>query len=76
MRTQISGEYEIVVNPRGLSSWSGGSAESILESVWAAWRFFGALSEDQVRGYISDFYSRFYGYSLNDAEIDRILEGQ
>ena len=76
VRTQISGAYEIVVNPRGLSSWTGGGAESILESVWAAWRFFGALSEEDVRSCISDFYSKFYGYSLSAAEISRILEGQ
>ena len=76
VRTQISDDYEIVVNPQGLSSWSGGGAESILESVWAAWRFFGALSEGDVRGCISDFYSRFYHYSLSDSEIDRILEGK
>lgn len=76
VRTQISDAYEIVVNPRGLSTWAGGSAESILESVWAAWRFFGALPEEEMRGYISDFYTRFYGYSLSAPEIDRILEGQ
>lgn len=76
VRTQISGEYEIVVNPSGLSSWAGGSAESVLESVWAAWRFFGAISETDMRGYIADFYSRFYGYTLSNTEIDHILEGQ
>jgi ABC-type Fe3+-hydroxamate transport system substrate-binding protein len=75
VRTQISGAYEIVVNPRGLSSWTSGSAESILESVWAAWRFFGAISETDMRGYISDFYAQFYGYSLSGAELDQILEG-
>jgi hypothetical protein len=75
VRTQISGGYEIVVNPRGLSSWTSGSAESILESVWAAWRFFGAISETDMRGYISDFYAQFYGYTLSGAELDQILEG-
>ncbi len=76
VRTQISGDYEIVVNPSGLSSWVGGSAESILESAWAAWRFFGAISEEQLRAYISDFYSLFYSYSLSDTQIDAILGGQ
>jgi ABC-type Fe3+-hydroxamate transport system substrate-binding protein len=76
VRTQISGQYEIVVNPSGLSSWIGGSAESILESAWAAWRFYDAISETQLRNYIEEFYSRFYGYTLSQAEIDHILEGQ
>lgn len=75
VRTQISGEYEIVVNPRGLSSWTEGGCESILESAWAAWRFFGAVSEQSVRDYVSDFYSRFYGYTLSSSELDAILEG-
>ena len=76
VRTQISGAYEVVVNPSGVSSWVGGSAESVLESVWAAWRFFGAVSEDDMRACVSDFYSQFYGYTLSDAELDSILEGQ
>ena len=76
VRTQISGEYEIVVNPCGLAcSWISGSCESVLESVWAAWRFYGGLTESEVRDYISDFYSTFYSYELSSNEIDQILEG-
>ncbi len=76
VRTQISGGYEIVVNPWGLSSWTEGGCESILESVWAAWRFFGAVSEEEMRGYITEFYDAFYGCSLSESELNAILEGE
>jgi hypothetical protein len=75
VRTQISGQYDIVVNPRGLSSWTDGGCESVLESVWAAWRFHGALSENDVRRHIREFYSLFYRLDLSAAALDAILEG-
>ncbi len=74
--TQISGDYEVVVNPCGVTDWATGSAESILESAWAAWRVSGVLSESDVRDYISDFYQTFYAYTLSSAQIDAILEGE
>ncbi len=73
--TQIAGEYEIVVNPRGATSWTDGGCESILVSVWAAWRFFDAIPETQMRETVKEFYSRFYGYSLSERQLDQILEG-
>ncbi|MCD8376385.1 MAG: hypothetical protein LUD69_05530 [Oscillospiraceae bacterium] len=74
--TQISGDYEVVVNPCGVTNWATGSAESILESAWAAWRLSGVLTESEVRDYISDFYETFYDYTLTSAQIDAILEGE
>ncbi|MCD7866423.1 MAG: hypothetical protein LUG54_10575 [Clostridiales bacterium] len=75
VQTQISGEYEVLVNPAGYQNWADGTCESILETVWAAWRISGVIEEDVMRGYISDFYSTFYGYNLSSAEIDAILAG-
>ncbi len=74
--SQISGDYQVVVNPSGVTSWAAGSAESILETAWAAWRISGVLTESDVRAYISEFYETFYAYSLSDAQIDAILEGE
>ncbi|MCD8331328.1 MAG: hypothetical protein LUB63_02195, partial [Oscillospiraceae bacterium] len=74
--SQISGDYEVVVNPSGVTNWATGSAESVLESAWAAWRISGVLTESDVRAYISDFYETFYEYSLSDAQINAILEGE
>jgi hypothetical protein len=75
VRTQISDEYEIVVNPKGLSSWTDGGCESVLESIWASWRFYSALQESDVRSHISEFYSLFYNLDLSGSELDAILEG-
>ncbi|MCC8029875.1 MAG: hypothetical protein LIO75_08810 [Lachnospiraceae bacterium] len=73
--TQISGDYEVVVNPDGFRSWTEGSCESVLETVWAVWQIAGAMSKEEVSGYIKDFYSTFYGYELSSAEIEEILAG-
>jgi len=75
VRTQISGEYEIAVNPYGATSWVDGGVESILESVWAAYSFFGTIEEQSVRDTISEFYAKFYHYELSESELDDILNG-
>ena len=75
VRTQISAQYEVVVPPQGVCSWTDSGCEGILLSVWAAWRFFDAISEDDMRGYIMEFYSLFYNWALSDAELDEILSG-
>lgn len=74
--TQVSGDYEVVANPYGLTSWASGGPESILESVWAAWRITGALTESEVRAAVKEFYEKFYSFTLSDAQINKILEGQ
>ena len=65
-RTSIeSNDYNVVLNPCGLfCSWTDGSMESILETAWAykVFRSDDGFFESQL----SDFYSRFYGYSLTD----------
>lgn len=76
IRSLVKGDYEIYVNPEGVCSWTDGSIESVLESVWAAWKFSGQYSESEVRDKISDFYSRFYGHSLSGSELNDILNGK
>lgn len=71
----IRGNYNIYVNPRGVGSWTKGSAESILETKWAAWKFHGAYSESQVKKEIKNFYSKFYRYKLSDSQVNAILSG-
>ena len=72
----IRGNYEIIVNPAGVGSWSGGSVESVLESVWAAWKFHDAYSEGQVKEKVKSFYSKFYRYDLTDSQVNAILSGK
>lgn len=76
VRTQISADYDILVNPSGLRSWTDGTAESVLETIWAAYAVRGAISESEVRSYISDFYTQFYGYTPSSSEISSILAGE
>ncbi len=45
----------------------------ILESAWAAWRFHGAISREQLCAYIKEYYLNFYGLELNDSQISSIL---
>ncbi|MBR2736799.1 MAG: hypothetical protein IKD86_05765 [Firmicutes bacterium] len=73
--TQISGYYDVLLNPQGLmSSWTEGGPEMILESAWAAWKFHNGISRDQLGAYIKEFYLNFYGLELNDSQISTILQ--
>lgn len=76
VRSTISGEYTVLVNPRGVGDWASGSVESILETVWASYAITGSRSEDEVRDTISEFYSTFYRYDLSDEQLDTILAGE
>ncbi|MCB6992612.1 hypothetical protein LI177_03810 [bacterium 210820-DFI.6.37] len=72
----IRGNYSIYVNPCGVSSWTDGSVESILETKWAAWKFHSAYSESQVKEELKNFYSKFYRYNLSDSQVNSILSGK
>jgi ABC-type Fe3+-hydroxamate transport system substrate-binding protein len=72
----IRGDYEIYVNPGGVTNWTGGSPESVLEAIWASWRLHGKSSESDVRAEIKKFYTTFYRYELSDAQVSAILSGK
>ncbi|MCD7981274.1 MAG: hypothetical protein LUF32_03000 [Clostridiales bacterium] len=72
----IAGDYAVYVNPDGLGDWIGGSAESILETAWSAWRIQGIYSEDQVNSAIKEFYKTFYRCELSDGQLQTILAGK
>lgn len=76
VRTNIRGDYQITVNPYGAASWADGSPESVLESMWSAYRIAGAFSEADMRAEIKSFYSKFYRCSLSSSQINTILAGQ
>ncbi len=73
--TSVAGNYDVLVNPQGIGSWDRGSAESILETVWAAGRFYGAYSDAEIKSKVAEFYSSFYRITLSDQQIDDILNG-
>lgn len=70
------GTYEIYVNPSGVGDWTQASVESILESIWVANKFHGVYTDQEVRDYISQFYSTFYGYTLTPDDLNKILAGK
>ncbi|MCD8008515.1 MAG: hypothetical protein LUF68_06220 [Clostridiales bacterium] len=74
--SNLSGSYEIYVNPTGLGDWVDGSPESILEAVWIAWRVQGCYeTQEDVEKIIQDFYETFYHYTLSESEMAAILAG-
>ncbi len=73
--SSIRGDYDILVNPQGVGSWTSGSVESILEPIWIASKFSNSISEDELKTKIKEFYKKFYRYDLNDSQVDNILKG-
>ena len=69
----VHGPYEVLVLPSGVGSWAGGSAESVLTTLWAACKLRGAVSESELRAFTAEFYERFYGVKLSEGQLDRIL---
>lgn len=70
-RTNIHGDYHVIVNPTGIGSWTSGSPESPLEVLWAE-QIFSLVSETDegqleekafrnIEGAIREFYLKFYG---------------
>jgi len=76
IKSNVVGEYEIFVNPYGIGSWTDGSAESILEAVWIAWKFHNAYTEEEFLNIVKDFYLNFYHYALTDNDIQLLLNGK
>lgn len=76
VRSTITGEYTVIVNPRGVGAWASGSVESVLEAVWADYAFNDGCSEKELRGVISEFYKTFYRYTLSESQLDAILAGE
>lgn len=69
--------YSVLVNPCGyIGSWTEGSMESFLESVWVANQFYD-YSDSSLKDDICAFYSDYYGYDLeNDVSmLNSILKG-
>lgn len=71
----IADYYEIYVNPSGVGSWADGSVESILESVWLSYKYYGGYTESEVKDEIKEFYSTFYRHDLSDSQLSDILNG-
>lgn len=73
-QTISSIEDKVLVNPVGQSgeSWTDGSVESVLESLWVSSMFRG-LSHAKFADKVQEFYKTFYGYA--NADLDAIEAG-
>jgi hypothetical protein len=69
-----AGEVTLNVQPQGVNSWTSGAPESVLEPLWLATVFHSKDSGVNIRQKISEFYSKFYHYNLNDNQINQILK--
>ncbi|MCD7981328.1 MAG: hypothetical protein LUF32_03275 [Clostridiales bacterium] len=67
--SSIVGDYDIYVNPSGgVASWTEG-IEAPLEAAWLSYKFQGGCTLSQLRSWVSEFYSTFYGISVDTASI-------
>ena len=63
--------YEIWVLPSGIDgSWSYGTAESFLASVWSLTVYRGAADFEACNSYVSEFYDYFYRVSDYNAALE------
>ncbi len=64
----VVGEYDIFVNPYGMSSWEA-SLESPLEAYWTACKYKGTYTIDQVKEKTNQFYKDFFGVTLTPEQL-------
>lgn len=68
--------YAIHVNPKGLFSWAGGSAESPLETLWVAKTYYPSKCDKiDLSKAVEDFYSRYYHLTITPDQAATILAG-
>jgi iron complex transport system substrate-binding protein len=68
---------KIYVNPKGVYLWGVRSAETALQTLWAAKIIHPELFEDlDMNAETKEFYSTFYNYELSETELDEILNPQ
>ena len=79
IKSNIHDDYEIVINPYGIGSWTQGTPESPLEALWANELFNNNASSDDafnaIAGEIQDFYAEFFGYQLSADDLKYIKAG-
>ncbi|QSX33266.1 ABC transporter substrate-binding protein [Shewanella avicenniae] len=64
----------VYANPRGLFWWCRETSEQALQFLWLAKTLYPtAFADIDIRQETYDFYKKFYGISLADADIDSFL---
>lgn len=64
----------ILVNPRGMFWWCRETCEAVLQPLWLASQLYPEMFTDiDMRTETRDFYHRFFGYRLSDADVTAFL---
>lgn len=64
----------ILVNPRGMFWWCRETCEAVLQPLWLASQLYPEMFTDiDIRTETRDFYHRFFGYRLSDADVTAFL---
>lgn len=71
--SSIGGDYDIYVSPTGIESWADGCLESPLEAYWVANKISGKISDSTLKSKVKSFYKDFFGVSLSDSQLDKII---
>ena len=75
-QTRALQQGRIYVSPRGINAWCTRAAETALQVLWAAKVFHPERFADlDIGAETRRFYQRFYGYTLADEELARVLNG-
>lgn len=66
----------VVKCPQGLFSWCTRSAENVMALEWLGQLLYPDLFEDvDMREVVSDYFATWYGYDINEEQIDKVFEG-
>lgn len=74
--TNLYGTITPVTNPFGIGDWKRGSPESPLEAIFASMTFSGDFLPEELHQRIREFYTQFFGITLDDAVLNDILNGE
>ena len=67
-------EHRVYLNPQGLYPWERASPEEALQVLWAAKTLHpDRFTDIDVRAEARNFYLRFFGYTLTDADLAQIV---
>lgn len=65
---------QVYVNPKGMFWWCRETSEEALQFLWLAQTLYPERFVDiDMKQETADFYLKFFGISLSDAQIDNIL---
>lgn len=66
----------IIANPQGVMKWEKFGPELAIQIVWFTQQIYPDLLTDiDIKEYVTNFYSEFYGFELTDAQYEQMMAG-